>query len=64
MPLPPTDKITRRLEQVIAEAGRATAAYLDHAEQQQLMMMFRLALTDTERQIATVPVVWTASGEE
>jgi uncharacterized protein len=51
MPLPPTDKTTRRLEQVIAEAGRATAAYLDHAEQQQLMMMFRLALTDTERQM-------------
>jgi uncharacterized protein len=51
MPLPPIDKTTRRLEQVIAEAGRATAAYLDGAEQQQLMTMFRLALTDTERQM-------------
>jgi len=51
MPLPPTDKTTQRLEQVIAEAGRATAAYLDDAEQQQLMTMFRLALTDTERQM-------------
>jgi hypothetical protein len=49
MPVPPTDKTTRGLEQVIAEAGDATAAYLDDAEQQQLMTMFRLALTDTDR---------------
>ena len=36
---------------MIAEAGRATAAYLDDAERQQLMAMLRLALTDTDRQM-------------
>jgi meiotically up-regulated gene 157 (Mug157) protein len=36
---------------VVAEAGRATAAYLNDAERQQLMTMFRLALTDTDRQL-------------
>ena len=36
---------------MIAEAGRATAAYLNPAETQQLMTMFRLALTDTDRQL-------------
>ena len=36
---------------MIAEAGRATTAYLNDAERQQLMTMFRLALTDTDRQM-------------
>ena len=50
--LPPsTDKSTAGFEQVIAEAGRATTAYLNDAERQQLMTMFRLALTDTDRQM-------------
>src|SRR5882762_3116132 len=47
MPPPSTDKNTPGLEQVIAEAGRGTAAYLNKTERQQLMTMFRLALTDT-----------------
>jgi uncharacterized protein len=51
MPLPATDKTTPGLEQVIAEAGRATAGYLNDTERQQLMTMFRLALTDTDRQM-------------
>jgi uncharacterized protein len=51
MPPPSTDKNTPGFEQVIAEAGRATAAYLDDAERQQLMAMLRLALTDTDRQM-------------
>jgi hypothetical protein len=51
MPPPSADEHTPRLEQVIAEAGRATAAYLSYAERQQLMTMFRLALTDTDRQL-------------
>jgi hypothetical protein len=50
--LPPSaDKNTPGLEQVIAEAGRATAGYLNDTERQQLMTMFRLALTDTDRQL-------------
>jgi len=51
MPPPSTDKNTPGFEQVIAEAGRSTAAYLNVAERQQLMTMFRLALTDTDRQL-------------
>ena len=51
MPPPSTDKITPGLEQVIAEVGPTTAAYLNAAERQQLMTMFRLALTDTDRQL-------------
>jgi hypothetical protein len=51
MPPPSDDKQIPRLEQVVAEAGRATAAYLNDAERQQLMTMFRLALTDTDRQL-------------
>jgi len=51
MPPPFADEHKPRLEQVIAEAGRATAAYLSYAERQQLMTMFRLALTDTDRQL-------------
>ena len=51
MPPPLADKHIPGLEQVIAEAGRATAAYLNPAETQQLMTMFRLALTDTDRQL-------------
>jgi uncharacterized protein len=53
MPLPSTDKNTPGLDRVIAEAGRTTAAYLNAAERQQLMTMFRLALTDTDRQLVT-----------
>ena len=51
MPPPSTAKNTPGFEQVIAEAGRATTAYLNDAERQQLMTMFRLALTDTDRQM-------------
>jgi meiotically up-regulated gene 157 (Mug157) protein len=51
MPPPSADEHIPLLEQVIAEAGRATAAYLSYAERQQLMTMFRLALTDTDRQL-------------
>ena len=51
MPSPSADKNTPEFEQVIAEAGRATAAYLNDTERQQLMTMLRLALTDTDRQI-------------
>jgi hypothetical protein len=51
MPLPSTDKNTPGIDRVIAEAGRTTAAYLNAAERQQLMTMFRLALTDTDRQL-------------
>lgn len=38
-------------EQLVTEAGRATAAYLSPAEARQLMTMFKLALTDTNRQL-------------
>jgi len=51
MPPPSTAKNTPGFEPVIAEAGRATTAYLNDAERQQLMTMFRLALTDTDRQM-------------
>jgi len=51
MPPPSTAKNTPGFEQVIAEAGRAAAAYLNDAERQQLMTMFSLALTDTDRQL-------------
>jgi len=51
MPPPSGDNDIPGLEQVIAEAGRATAAYLNDTERQQLMTMFRLALTDTDRQL-------------
>ena len=51
MPSPSIDKTAPQFEQVIAEAGRVTAAYLNDAEQRQLMAMFRLALTDTDRQM-------------
>ena len=51
MPPPLADKNTPEFEQVIAEAGRATAAYLNDTERQQLMTMLRLALTDTDRQM-------------
>src|ERR1700731_2269099 len=39
MPPPSTAKNTPGFEQVIAEAGRATTAYLNDAERQQLMTM-------------------------
>jgi len=51
MSSPSTDTRIPGLERVIVEAGRATAAYLTDAETQQLMTMFRLALTDTDRQL-------------
>src|SRR5215831_18940856 len=51
MPSPSTDTRIPGLERVIVKAGRATAAYLTDAETQQLMTMFRLALTDTDRQL-------------
>jgi len=51
MPPPSADNHTTALAQVIVEAGRATAAYLNDAERQQLMTMFSLALTDTDRQL-------------
>ena len=51
MPPPSPDNHTTALAQVIVEAGRATAAYLNDAERQQLMTMFSLALTDTDRQL-------------
>jgi meiotically up-regulated gene 157 (Mug157) protein len=50
MPLPSTEA-TPGLEHMVAEAGRTTAAYLNDAEQRQLMTMFRLALTDTDSQM-------------
>jgi meiotically up-regulated gene 157 (Mug157) protein len=51
MPPPSADNDIPGLEQVIAGAGRATAAYLKDTERRQLMAMFRLALTDTDRQL-------------
>jgi uncharacterized protein len=54
MPLSSTDKTTPGLEQTIADAGRATAAYLNDAERQHLTTMFRLALTDTDSQLVMV----------
>src|SRR5205085_6379683 len=51
MPSPAPDKTAPEFEQVIAEAGRVAAAYLNDAERRQLMAIFRLALTDTDRQI-------------
>jgi hypothetical protein len=54
MPAPSADKNTPGLEQVIAEAGRAAAAYLNDMERQQLMTMFRLALTDLPIKVAQV----------
>ncbi len=51
MPTPSADKQIPRLELTITEAGRATAPYLDDPERQQLMTMFRLALTDTDKQL-------------
>ena len=36
---------------MITEVGRATAPYLKDPERQQLMTMFRLALTDTDKQL-------------
>ena len=48
---PWADKHVPGLEQVLAEASRATWAYLNPAETTQLVTMFRLALTDTDRQL-------------
>jgi hypothetical protein len=51
MPPPSDDKEIPGIGQVVADADRATTAYLNDAERQQLMTMFRLALTDTDRQL-------------
>ena len=51
MPSPSSDKTAPEFEQVVAEASRVAAAYLNDAERRQLMAMFRLALTDMDRQL-------------
>ena len=45
------DKQIPGFEHTITEVSRAAAAYLNDPERQQLISMFRLALTDTDKQL-------------
>jgi meiotically up-regulated gene 157 (Mug157) protein len=51
MPPLSADKQIPELEHTITEVSRAAAAFLNDPERQQLISMFRLALTDTVRQL-------------